>query len=140
MSSNFLKDLAEESKECISDINNKIKNTGTAVYSSLMGPRSNFGTPVLTGHLKSNWIVTTDTEYSDVVGSPESVDESVRDAHWDEFVNTMNLYLKHNIFFSNNVYYGPYVNDGRPSKGIIAQRFKEAAIQMGDEYLKANKQ
>ena len=132
----FLNDLEKESKECLSNINNKIKETCTVINDSLLGPKVNQGTPVITGHLKNNWIVTKDNEFTDVAGSRENPDKSTQEKHWLDFVTSQDLYLSHNIYFNNNVYYGPWVNYG---VGQPAQKFREAAKQRGEEYIKANK-
>lgn len=133
----FLKDLEKESNQCLSSINNKIKSTGEVIYESLLGPKSDQGTPKITGHLRSNWIITIDSKYDGVVGSKENVDTSLRNSKIIEFLGIDDLYLKSNIFFNNNVEYGPKVNYGTDK--IAPQYFREKAKQRGDEYLKANR-
>jgi hypothetical protein len=94
-------------------------------------PKLSGGTPVLTGHLRSNWIVTKDNIYEGVVGSRESVDTSTQIQYFNHFLSSDDLYFVRNIYFNNNVYYGPEVN--------AKYSFREKAIQNGNEWLQANR-
>ena len=129
----FLSDLKKETTDVLNKTNKKIKDTVLAVNEQLMLPKSLQGTPVITQHLRNNWVITTDHEWLDVSGSKENPDNSEQDSSLSMFVGMNDLYLKSNIFFNNNVWYGPRVNYG--GDGIAAQKFREKAIQVGTEYL-----
>ena len=135
----FLKDLDKEVTAAKKSLDDRIKGTGEAIQKSLMGPRSSQGTPVQTGWLKSNWIVSLDEEYLDVAGSKENIDKSIQNSAWGSFLNETELYLRDNLYFNNNVYYGPWVDQGTTDCRIEPQHFRHAAVQSGKEYLKANR-
>lgn len=134
---NFMKDLDKETKQVLAKTNDKIKGTISAVKESLDMPKAAGGTPVQSGLLRSNWRVSVDNKLGDVVGSKDSVDTSAQEKAWSEFLGMEQLYLHTNIYFNNNVEYGPLVNFG--TDRIAPQHFREKAIQVGNEYLKAHK-
>lgn len=128
----FIDDLEKETKSVLKDVNTKIKNTGKTIQDSLMSPKSNQGTPVRTGHLKSNFVVTIDREWLNITGSRQAPSDSLQQSNWTKFINKDDLYLSKEIFWNNNVYYGPWVNYG---VGQPAQHFREKAIQRGNDYI-----
>jgi hypothetical protein len=130
----FLKDLKKESQDSLDSLNKRIKDVGNTIQESLMKPKSEQGTPVITSHLRDNWIVTIDQEFFNVVGSREKPDDSLQSSNWSKFLNTDDVCLHSNIYWNNNVYYGPWVNYG--ADGIPAQKFREKAKQDGEERLK----
>lgn len=134
---NFLKELKKETKQVLDKTDNKIKGTVSAIKESLDRPKSAGGTPVISGHLKSNWITSMDQKYTEVIGSRDNVDTSVQEQAWSEFLGMDQLYLHSNIYFNNNVEYGPLVNFG--TDRIAPQHFREKAIQNGNEFLKAHR-
>lgn len=128
----FLKDLSTEIETSKAYLNDSIKSTQKAIFLSLMGPKSESGTPKITGHLRSNWVASVDSTFSGVIGSRESVDTSVRDSAFRQLLSTDDIFNKSNVYFTNNVHYGPSVNDGIDQP---RQAFKETAIERGNNHL-----
>lgn len=127
--SSFVKELNHDKEKVLTKVNDVIKGTGEAVHESLFMEPGKIGVNVDTGHLASNYIVSIDSERSGVVGSKESVDTSVQNSAWAEFLQKEDLYNHKSIYFNNDVSYGPTVN-------ALYNNFKEKAIQAGNEYLK----
>lgn len=130
--------ISQLKKELQEDIDNILKalvqvekNVVMEVIDALLEPKAVGGTPKKTGHLRSNYIITTDQKYEGVVGSPENVDKSKREESIASFKNSTDLLNKSNIYINNNVEYGPKVNSD--------QRFREASIQRGLKRLKTER-
>jgi hypothetical protein len=126
----FAKSIEQDLKKLINQIEQVEKDVVNEIFDALLEPKQAGGTPKKTGHLRSNFIITTDSKFNGVVGSPENVDISKREQSRTDFDNEQNLITKKSITINNNVPYGPKVNS--------SQRFREASIQRGLERL--NKQ
>lgn len=125
----FLKELEQETEQVITKINNGVKGAAESVHTSLFLPKALGGVNKQTGHLRANYIVTVDQEFTGVVGSRNNVDTSKRDANWEAFLSMNDLHEVSSILFNNNVHYGVYVNYEQ------GQQFKAKAIQAGKEYI-----
>ena len=133
----FLKELEVDENTLLTSVNDKVKGTAKAVFTQLLLPKSQGGTPKVTSHLRSNWITTLDSKFDSVIGSPKNVDISKREKSWDKFLGISDLYSHTIIWFNNNVEYGPLVNFG--TSKIKPQNFKAKAVQAGNEWLKAHR-
>ena len=134
----FLNSLEIEKTKVIGKVDEIIKETTFSVVSALLDPRSEGGTPILTGWLASNWHISIDSPSMEVYGTKKSVNTAVskQNSSMDTFMNTD--ITEHNIIYINNsVPYGPKVNYG---DGMRApQNFREHGIAGGEFYLRGAK-
>lgn len=126
--SQFLKELKKQEQQIYDEINKVEKDVISEIFFALLGPRELGGTPRITGFLASNWILSLDEEKSSTVGSKTSVETTTQKTALNKILNT-NLLEINNIYFNNNVEYGPLVNYGGP--GRDAQNFRKKSIELG---------
>ncbi len=127
-----LKDTLEKFITRISEGITQIeKNVTNEIVDALLEGKAQGGTPKLSGHLRSNYIVSTDEVFNDVIGSKKQVDKSKREASRLSFNSKKDLIRVDHIYINNNVPYGPIVNSD--------QRFREESLKRGINRLKGER-
>lgn len=123
----FLKELEEDFDTLFKKIQKVEKDIVSEIMQALMEPKEVGGTPVKTGWLKGNWVISLNSIRTDVVGNRDSssgVNEAnrARDNAFKSFLNA-DLSNTKMIYLNNNVPYGVIVNS--------KQGFREGSIQRG---------
>ena len=126
----FLSDLKAQEEKIYSAIGQVEKDVVREIYEALQESKADGGTPVLTGWLRSNWILSIDSEVSGPVGSRDNISPALA-AQQSAFDNVMNANLldADMIWFNNDVEYGPAVNYG--NKNYAGHKFRERSIKRG---------
>lgn len=132
----FYAEIDAMEKKLHAGINDVVQETVYETMSALLEPKSQGGTPIITGHLVSNWTVSIDNYDNTVYGSKESVSYIKQNSSIDSFMN-MDI-IGHNMIWINNaVPYGLMVNNG--TGGSPPQLFREKGMRRGEWYLRSAK-
>lgn len=134
----FHKALEKQEKGIYKEVEDITKEVTLGILDALKEPKSAGGTPVITGWLVSNWIISINTSLNSPVGARENIAAAVN-AQKSSVQNFKNLDLLDTkmIYINNSVPYGPSVNYG--SRSQPAQYFREDSLERAKIRLNKNR-
>ena len=129
----FFKELDREQDKILDEVERIIKDVVSSIFISLQP-----NTPLQTGWLRSNWLISINTPRVSPIGSKKNISPalSAQKASFTKFLS-QSLNNVEIIFLNNNVPYGEFVNNGTSTRPPT--NFVQKSVLIGLSTLNKNR-